>query len=425
MRIETPLRLTEVRLDCLRVVEMTNSAFEAKTIALGVSGGIAAYKSATIASLLVQAGATVDVIMTAAAQQFIQPLTFSAITQRPVLFDPFAPVPGTSAVHVEIGQRANLLIIAPATARIIAALACGLSDDLITLVALSTAAPVLIAPAMEDQMYNHPATRSNISTLEQRGAYFVGPERGRLASGRVGDGRLADPETIVAAAERLLSRSHRLTGKKVVITAGGTREAMDPVRYLGNRSSGRMGFALAEVAAAMGARVTLISGPSELRPPAQVDFIPVESAAEMQRAVESETRDANALIMAAAVADFRPAAVSEQKIKKELGDEGYLLELIRNPDILASLDRPSLLKVGFAAETENLIENASNKLHRKGLAMIVANDARTTIGAVDSEATIVTQDGLMTQLPRLPKEQLATKIIQTMAELLERQETER
>jgi phosphopantothenoylcysteine decarboxylase/phosphopantothenate--cysteine ligase len=402
-------------------VEMTIGVLTDKSIVLGVSGGIAAYKSAVLASLLVKADARVDVIMTDAARHLIQPLTFNAITHRPVHVDVFAPISEGSPGHVTLAQGADLLVIAPATARTIAALACGLSDDLLTLVALSTPAPILIAPAMEDRMYNHPATQANIATLVQRGVTFVGPDFGRLASGLTGNGRLAEPEVIAREAQRILSRSTLLKGKKIVITAGGTREALDPVRFLGNRSSGRMGFALAEAAANLGANVVLIAGPSEQSPQLQPSLILVESTQQMQRAVEEETLDADALIMAAAVADYRPAEPSQQKLKKKDGDATYILELVPNPDILASLDRPHLLKVGFAAETENLIANALKKLQAKGLAMIVANDAVSTIGATESQATILSGDGTVTVLPRLSKTELAVTIMDAVAKLLSSQ----
>jgi phosphopantothenoylcysteine decarboxylase/phosphopantothenate--cysteine ligase len=390
-----------------------------KSILLGVSGGIAAYKAAIVASLLVQAGATVDVVMTDAATQFVQPLTFNAITHRPVHRDIFEAISEQSPGHVELARNADLLVIAPATARTIAALALGLSDDLLSLVALSTPAPILIAPAMEDRMYNHPATKANIATLATRGVTLVGPDHGRLASGHIGDGRMAAPELIVEAAQRLLSRTGALSGRKIVVTAGGTREPLDPVRFLGNRSSGRMGFALAAAAADLGAEVVLISGPSELTPPSLSRLVPVETTAQMQRAVETETLDADALIMAAAVADFRPSEYSHQKRKKEAGQSTYMLELSSNPDILGSLDRPNLLKVGFAAETENLVDNASRKMRRKGLAMIVANDAATTIGAAESQATLLFPDDKVVELPRLAKEALAARIMAAVSSLLD------
>lgn len=399
------------------------SGLDGKRIVLGVTGGIAAYKAATIASLLVQAGAQVDVVMTEAARQFIQPLTFSAITHTAVHTSAFSPWTGELAGHVGLAANADLVLVAPATAATIARLALGLSDDLIGLIALSTDAPLIVAPAMEDRMLHHPATREHLATLARRGATIVGPDRGRLASGATGEGRMAAPEEIAAAAAVVLQTSTLLLGNKVVVTAGGTQEPLDPVRYIGNRSSGAMGYALAAAAIAAGAGVTLISGPSSLRPPHAAAFVPVTTAEEMRRAVERATIDADVLIMAAAVADFRPETRSKHKIKKQPNQQHMDLRLVRNPDILASLDLPNLLKIGFAAETENLVENAARKLAAKRLAMIVANDAESTIGAQNSAATILTADGNVTTLPAMSKIALAAEIVGIVAELLNRART--
>lgn len=391
---------------------------QGKSILLGICGGIAAYKAATVASLLVQAGARVDVVMTDAAREFVQPLTFSAITHSAVHTDPFAPWHDEFRGHVSLAANADLLIVAPATARTLAGLALGLGSDLLQLVALSTTAPILVAPAMEDGMYHHPATQWHIATLRDRGVTVVGPERGRLASGALGEGRLAAPETIIGAAQWALGRTGPLTGRRLVVSAGGTREPIDPVRYLGNRSSGAMGFAIASAAVAAGADVTIVSGPVHLTAPYGAIHVPVETAAEMQAAVIAATRDADAVIMAAAVADFRPAAPSERKIKKEPGQEELDLHLVRNPDILAALAAPGLIRIGFAAETDNLLENARQKLAAKGLDAIVANDASATIGAADSQATILIRDGRSIALPRMPKQAVANEIISLIAELL-------
>ena len=389
-----------------------------RTIVLGVSGGIAAYKTVELASLLVQAGAHVDVVMTEAALKFIQPLTFAAITHRTVHLDAFAPWDEGFSGHVTLADRADLLIIAPATAYTIARLALGLADDLVGLIALSTDAPLLIAPAMEHRMFHHPATQGHLATLASRGARIVGPDAGRLASGASGDGRLAAPEAIVAAAEQILTPSGPLAGRRIVVTAGGTREPLDPVRYVGNRSSGRMGYAIADAAASAGADVTLITGPTSLPAPSGATVVPVETALEMRAAVDAATRAADVLIMAAAVADFRPERRSERKIKKE-GDTEFLdLRLVRNPDILAGVKRPGLLKVGFAAETDDLVENARRKLAAKGLAMIVANDAESTIGAAESAATLLFADGRTISLPRMKKEALASEIVRAVSGLL-------
>jgi phosphopantothenoylcysteine decarboxylase / phosphopantothenate---cysteine ligase len=394
------------------------SILSGKSIVLGVSGGVAAYKAAAVASQLVQSGTRVDTVLTAGALRFVQPLTFSAITHAAVHTDPFAPWTDDFSGHVTLAERADLLIVAPATAATIARLALGLADDLLQLVALSTRAPILLAPAMEHHMYLHPATQEHVATLTARGATFVGPERGRLASGAEGQGRLASPESIVDTARWLLGRNGPLSGTKVVVSAGGTREPLDPVRYIGNRSSGTMGYAIARAAAEAGAGVTLVSGPVALAPPVGVERISVETASEMQSAIVAATHDADLLIMAAAVSDFRPEHASARKIKKETGQDHLDLRLVRNPDILASLDRPALVRVGFAAETDDLLANARKKLDAKRLDAIVANDAVATIGAETSKATILTRDGEDLSLPPLPKTELAAEIVRLGARLL-------
>ncbi len=394
---------------------------EGNSILLGVTGGIAAYKAATVASLLVQAGGRVEVVMTEAAQRFIQPLSFSAITHAPVHTDPFAAWRDDFTGHVGLARTADLLIIAPATAAAIARLALGLADDLLGLIALSTAAPIIVAPAMEEQMLHHPATRGHLATLTERDVRLVNPEYGRLASGVMGEGRMANPESVVATARDVLLRTTRLTGKKFVITAGGTREPLDPVRFIGNRSSGAMGYALAAAALAAGADVTLITSETNLRPPYGAELVHVNTAAEMLHAVEEATLGANALIMAAAVADFRPETESPRKLKKT-GDQQYLdLRLVRTADILASIERPNLLKIGFAAETDNLIENATQKLAAKGLEMIIANDAVSTIGAPTSTATVITAEGAVIPLPAMSKAALAAKLVEMIADVLDRE----
>jgi phosphopantothenoylcysteine decarboxylase / phosphopantothenate---cysteine ligase len=395
------------------------NALSDKRVVLGVSGGIAAYKAVTIASKLVQLGARVDVVMTPAALRFIQPLTFSAITHHEVHDDPLALWHGDFSGHVTLAKDADIVVVAPATAATIARLALGLSDDLIGLVVLATAAPVLVAPAMEERMLAHPATQDHLNTLASRGVKIVGPELGRLASGAIGAGRMAEPDTIVDAVDQLLSTaSQRLIGRTVVVTAGGTREAIDPVRYVGNRSSGRMGIAIASAAARQGANVVLISTVPTSDLPGNVKVVTVESAREMLRAVEEAVVDADVLIMAAAVADFSPEKTVERKIKKQ-SDTRYLdLRLVRTPDIIAVIDRPGLVKIGFAAETEQLVENARRKLREKGLDMIVANDAVSTIGAKDVAATLVTADGTITAMPRMSKTSLALEIVERVADIL-------
>jgi phosphopantothenoylcysteine decarboxylase/phosphopantothenate--cysteine ligase len=408
---------------CVALGKSAMNGLEGKSILLGVTGGIAAYKAVTIASLLVQARANVDVVMTEAAQRFVQPLTFSGITRGSVHIDPFAAWRNDFTGHVGLARNADLLVVAPATAAVIARLALGLADDLVGLIALSTHAPIVVAPAMEEGMLHHPATQGHLMTLTARGVRIVEPMYGRLASGAVGEGRMASPEAVVATVRETLWRSTRLRGKKLVITAGGTREPIDPVRYIGNRSSGAMGYALAAAAIAQGADVTLVSGPSALRSPNGATLVNVDTALEMYRAVEHAIVRADALVMAAAVSDFRPETSSPRKIKKSGAQQHLDLRLVRNPDILASITRPNLLKVGFAAETENLLENAAQKLQAKGLAMIVANDAEATIGAASSTATILTADGGVTELPTMSKEALAAEIVAMIVDLLGRGNT--
>ncbi|MDQ6693511.1 MAG: bifunctional phosphopantothenoylcysteine decarboxylase/phosphopantothenate--cysteine ligase CoaBC [Chloroflexota bacterium] len=391
---------------------------DGKRIVLGVSGGIAAYKVADLASRLVQAGALVDVVLTASAQRFVTPLTFQAITRRPVRTDLYADWLGDDTGHVGLAHNAHLLVIAPATAHSIARLALGLSDDLLCAIYLSTRAPLLLVPAMETGMYMHKATQEHLDLLRQRGAEIMEPGEGRLASGAVGVGRLPEVPAIIAAVEAILTRSLLLLNKRVVITAGGTHEAIDPVRYVGNRSSGKMGYALAEAAREAGAEVTLISGPVSMRVPHSINLVRVESALEMEGAVSNAVQGADALIMAAAVADYAPMDVSEQKIKKT--GETLTLVLKRNPDILAGLaqrDLPGLIRVGFAAETEDLLENARGKLRSKRLDMIVANDAVSSIGADSSALSLVMTDGTVETLNAMPKEQSARLIIGRLARL--------
>jgi phosphopantothenoylcysteine decarboxylase/phosphopantothenate--cysteine ligase len=402
---------------------MSVSLLQDKRIVLAVTGGIAAYKAAALASLLVQQGAVVDVIMTEAAQQFIKPLTFTALTHRPVHTDVFAGWDEDASGHVTLAAEADLVIVAPATAAALARLALGLADDLLGLVALSTTAPLVVAPAMEHHMWHHAATQHHIETLRARGVAIVPPETGRLASGASGDGRLAAPESILDTVRSVLSGSSSLKGRHIVVTAGGTREPIDPVRYIGNRSSGQMGYAIAAAAARAGARVTLISGPVTLSPPPGTDLVPVESAREMEAAVHAAIPDADALVMAAAVSDYRVAEASDRKIKKEAGTTTLDLHLVQNPDILAGVDQPGLLKIGFAAETDDLLANAERKLTSKGLAMLVANDAVATIGSVDSQAWLLFPGGRVEALPRMGKDQVALRIVEEIVRLLTSGET--
>ena len=400
--------------------------FKDKRIILGVTGGIAAYKAATICSRLAQAGAVVDVVMTEAAQKFISALTFQALTHRPIYGDMFDIPPGENIPHITLADAADLLIIAPATANTLAKLANGLADNLLTAIALATPAPLLLAPAMETDMWQHPATQSNLEKLVGWGAAIVGPAEGRLASGAMGQGRMVEPDEVIGMARVVLARQGDLAGHHLVITAGGTREAIDPVRFVSNHSSGKMGYALAEVARDRGARVTLISTVG-LPAPYGSEVIKVNSAEEMLTAVLSATREAGALIMAAAVADFRPAAIAEQKIKKKDGSGGLTLEMVRNPDILAEVAVQKLsgagptITIGFAAETEELITNAQSKLKRKKLDLIAANNVSATDAgfAVDTNrVTLLDVNGSVEELPLMSKVEVAEVILDKVAALL-------
>ncbi len=392
---------------------------EGKRIVLGVSGGIAAYKVADLASKLMQEGAVVDVIMTEAAQRFVTPLTFQAITRRSVRTDLYADWLGEDTGHVGLAHNADLLIVAPATANTIARLVLGLSDNMLCAVYLSTRAPVLIVPAMESGMFQHPATQEHLDTLRRRGAVVMQPGEGRLASGATGIGRLPEVPEILACIKRTLGKDGPLAGMKLVVTAGGTQEPLDPVRFLGNGSSGRMGYAVAEAALNAGAEVTLITGPTCVAPPYGAHLVRVKTAREMLTAVLEAVQEADALVMAAAVADYAPRQVSEQKLKKS--DADLTLELTRNPDILARLVELdlTLVRVGFAAETENLVENARAKLQKKRLDLIVANDASASIGSEASALTLIGKDAGVEQLPLMPKEQSASIIIERVARLLQ------
>jgi phosphopantothenoylcysteine decarboxylase/phosphopantothenate--cysteine ligase len=391
-----------------------------KRIVLGVSGGIAAYKAADLTSKLVQTGAVIDVMLTAGAQQFIQPLTFNALTRRPVHTELVSPWSVEQAGHVTLAAEADLLLIAPATANTIARLALGLADDMLTAVALATQAPLMIAPAMEHHMWHHPATQANLSVLRQRGVAVIEPESGRLASGATGDGRLAAVEHIVREVRARLLRQTDLAGRRIVVSAGGTQEALDPVRYIGNRSSGRMGVEIARAAAVRGAHVILVAVEDVAVPEAVpgIEVVRVRSAREMERAIHAAIPGADAVIMAAAVADFRPANASTEKIKKQPGQTGMTIDLVRNPDIIAGIDQAGLIKIGFAAETSDLLAHAQEKLRNKGLSMIIANDAVATIGSTDSEATFLFADRAPQRLPRAPKDEVAARIIDELVNLL-------
>jgi phosphopantothenoylcysteine decarboxylase/phosphopantothenate--cysteine ligase len=387
-------------------------------IALGITGSIAAYKAADLASKLSQAGARVDAMMTASAARFITPLTLRSLTGRPVFLDMFDPNSELAEEHVEIARRADAVLVAPASSTTIARLAQGIADDVVSLTVLATAAPVLIAPAMDNQMFENAATQANLETLRQRGYVIVGPAEGRLASGRAGRGRLVETETLIGALRYELGRRNGgLAGRRIVVTAGGTREPIDPVRFISNYSSGKMGYAIAEAARDRGAEVTLISTAS-LPVPYGVALVPVQTVAEMRDAVLAATKHADGLIMAAAVSDYRPAEVAGRKVKK--GPDHKAIELERNADFLLEISGP-VIKIGFAAETHDLVENAEKKLREKGLAFIVANDV-TAPGsgfATDTnQVTILDASGSREDLPLMSKYDVALRILDRLATLL-------
>jgi phosphopantothenoylcysteine decarboxylase / phosphopantothenate---cysteine ligase len=408
-----------------------------RRIIVGICGGIASYKAVELVSQLQQAGALVDVIMTEHAEDFVRSLTFATMSHRRVYTDLWEPSGQAAETHIALAEQAELLVIIPATANTIAKLANGIADNMLTAVALATRAPLLIAPAMYQNMYLHPATQANLALLRQRGAFIVEPLVGRLASGAVGPGRLPETATLLGAISMVLGRDGDLAGRRVVVTAGGTREPIDPVRYIGNRSSGKMGYALATEARDRGATVVLISGPVALEAPYGVELRAVETAMQMRDAVHNAVVDADVLVMSAAVADFRVAAPATQKLKKGRGGfddgDGFSLRLARNPDILEELantpDRQTgkggsqrhLVRVGFAAETNDLIANAHAKLVGKRLDLLVANDVSrpdSGFGTETNKVLIFHTNGTMEDLHVMPKTDLAAAIWDRVVSLL-------
>ena len=390
-----------------------------RRIILGVTGGIAAYKAVLLCRLLVDAGAHVIPVMTESAQKFVGRATFDALASEPVrtsIFDDPDPIP-----HTTRGQTADLIVVAPATARSIGSYASGISNDLLTATLVATRAPVVVCPAMHTEMWEHAAVQNNLETLKSRGVTVVAPEEGRLAGGDLGSGRLADPEKVFEVIKEILTTGD-LNGRKVVITAGGTREAIDPVRYVGNRSTGKQGYAIAEAAVARGAEVTLISTVAIEAPPG-VGLISVESAAQMHEAV-LEQADADVIVMAAAVADFRPVETSDSKIKKDGGPPDLHLEA--TADILFDLGaakRSGQVIVGFAAETDDLIAHAQNKLERKNVDVIVANDVsapKVGFAYETNEVTILEANGSQRHVSLRSKRQIADEVLDTVAEILAR-----
>jgi phosphopantothenoylcysteine decarboxylase/phosphopantothenate--cysteine ligase len=393
------------------------SILSGKNILLGVCGSIAAFKAVALASQLTQAKANVTTILTKDAARFITPLSFTSVTQKPAYHDLFTPDPGR-ILHIALAEEADLAAIVPATAHTLARMAQGMSDDLLTCALLSTHAPVVVAPAMDGGMFTHPATQASLTTLRERGVHVVEPLEGRLASGLTAKGRMPEVDVLMAEMRAVLARNGPLAGKTLVVTAGGTQEPLDPVRYIGNRSSGKMGFALAEAARDCGARVILIKGATTADPPHGMEVAPVTTAAEMQEAVKAHTAQADALIMAAAVADYRPETADSRKTKRT--GESLTITLTENEDILAGIPH-TLVKVGFAAETDDLLKNAEIKLTRKRADMIVANDVSqpaSSFGSDTNQVVILSKDRPTEALPVLPKTEVAAAILERVTELV-------
>ena len=394
-------------------------------VGLGVTGGIGAYKAVEVARLLQKRGHDVRAVMTRSARRFVGPVTFEAITRHPVISSQFAPGLNPSIEHIDLASTMALLVVAPATANAIGKFANGIADDFLSSLYLATRAPVLMAPAMNTNMWNHPAVRENLARLAARGVHFVEPGEGYLACGWIGKGRLAEPEAVVEAAERVLQPGTTLAGRRVVVSAGPTVEDIDPVRFIANRSSGRMGFAIAEEARARGALVTLVAGPTPVEPPAVDDLVRTRSAREMREAVIARAADADVVVMAAAVADFAPRAVSAGKIEKAAAGDGPLtLILDRTPDVLAELGaartgkRPVL--VGYAAQTGDPVPAARRKLEAKQIDLVVANDVSAPGAGFDVDTNRVTLVGRgePEPLPLMAKREVARLLLDRVEQLL-------
>jgi phosphopantothenoylcysteine decarboxylase/phosphopantothenate--cysteine ligase len=400
-------------------------ALRGRFIVLGVTGSIAAYKSVELARRLTQAGATVQVVMSRSATEFVRPLTFQALTYRPVEVEMFQIQDERAAGHIAMGRQADVVVIAPATAHVLARLANGFSDDLIATTVLATDAPIVLAPAMETHMWQNAATQANVATLRSRGARIVDPESGPLASGAVGPGRLASLERIEAAIADALTVTQALAGRRIVVTAGPTLEPIDPVRFVSNRSSGKMGYAIAAAAADAGAEVFLVSGPTALRPPAGTQIVPIETAEQMRDAVLGLLPNADAVVMAAAVADYRPIETRQHKIKKRDAGKQLDLRMTENPDILKAIvgaRRAGAIVVGFKAETGDATAEAGRMLREKKLDLVVANDVSdpgSAFGSDTDRVTFVSADGVEA-LPLLAKTEVARRLVAKLAERLAR-----
>ncbi|MDF2715015.1 MAG: peptidase ClpP [Paenibacillus sp.] len=392
-----------------------------KTIVLGVTGGIACYKAAALCSKLAQAGADVRVIMTASATKFVAPLTFQTLSRHDVAVDTFDEKDASVVQHIDLADSADLVVVAPATANMIAKMAHGIGDDMLSTTLLATEAPILVAPAMNVHMYAHPAVTDNMRILRERGVSFIEPGEGQLACGYVGKGRLAEPEEIMTAIGKMLNPSTPLAGKKVIVTAGGTMERIDPVRYITNDSSGKMGYAIAEAAKRMGAQVTLVTGKASINVPTGVEVVSVESTLDMMDAVLARFDDTDIVIKAAAVADYRPAHRSDTKIKKK--GETMTLELVKNPDIAQTLGerKTNQFIVSFAAETNDAELHALDKLKRKKSDLLVLNDVTMPGAGFGTDTNIVKiydESGLIVSLPQMSKRDVAERLLALIAERL-------
>ena len=389
-------------------------------IVLGVTGSIACYKAADLASKLTQLGAEVNVILSLGASNFITPLTFRSLTHRPVTTNMYDIESEMAVEHVGLAQQADLILIAPATANLIAKVAHGLADDALTSTILATSSPVAIAPAMETHMYTNPATQDNLRILIERGIAILGPGEGRLASGSMGMGRLIDVPDIIDSIYSILGKKGDLAGRSIVVSAGGTQEPIDPVRVITNHSSGKMGFAIAKAARDRGANVTLITAPTALADPGGITTKHVVTVAEMRKAVLESCTNANALIMAAAVSDYRPDNVASQKIKKTRDDGTLDLSLVKNPDFFLEVPE-GVLRIGFAAESEHMLENAKEKLKAKNMAFIVANDITGTDSGFNvdtNRVSILDKSGAIEELPLMTKYEVGHEILDRVAKLL-------
>ena len=393
---------------------------EEKYVALGVSGSIACHKAVDLASKLTQAGALVDVVMTRSATRLASPLAISALTHRSVVTDLFDPSSDISMDHVAIAERAQVMLVAPATADVIAKIASGMADDAVTTTVLATRAPVIVCPAMDGYMYENPATQENIQRLAARGITIVGPAEGRLASGLSGPGRMVEPREVIGHVLQVLGHDGDLAGRKIVVSAGGTRESIDPVRFISNRSSGKMGYAVAEAARDRGATTLLVAAPNHLPAPVGVRVLQVVTAQDMQDALAKECRDADALIMAAAVSDWRPATEAVHKLKKGT-DQHLTIELDRTPDILGEVQRNGLVKVGFAAESEDVEANARAKLKDKGLHLIAANDVTAEGSGFETDTNsvlLIDNQGDVEELGLLSKYEVGHRILDRVAGMM-------